>query len=263
MDGKKILFGAHRGDRFHYPENTLLAIKEAGKLGCDVIETDVRMTKDGHLILIHDRDVARTTNGKGFVDEMTLEQIRSLDAGFWKGPEFIGLKIPTVKEFLDYIVTTDLMINWELKEYPADLGEERAFNTIDKLVEMIDAYGLAKRSMINSFSDRDLEYVSDKYGDKFVIHGYIGFSEEIRHFDTSEKPVESFYDWTAIWKKDDNHVAGFNQDYEYAKEHDVLSCILVPDKEEYYKQALDMGCRMFTSDNPEEGIKILKKLGVR
>ena len=84
LDGSRILLGGHRGDRQHYPENTMPAMISAVEMGCDAIETDVRRTKDGHLILIHDRDVARTTNGQGNVDEMTLEEIRALEEKYAK-----------------------------------------------------------------------------------------------------------------------------------------------------------------------------------
>ena len=77
MNGERIFLGGHRGDRKHFPENTMPAMRAAVEMGCDAIETDVRRTKDGHLVLIHDRDVLRTTNGQGFVDEMTLEEILS------------------------------------------------------------------------------------------------------------------------------------------------------------------------------------------
>ena len=90
MNGSRILLGGHRGDRKHFPENTMPAMRAAVEMGCDAIETDVRRTKDGHLVLIHDRDVARTTNGHGNVDEMTLTELRALDAGSWKDPAFAG-----------------------------------------------------------------------------------------------------------------------------------------------------------------------------
>ena len=136
MDGSRVLLGSHRGDRKHFPENTMSAFRASIELGLDAIETDVRMTKDGHLVLIHDRDVARTTNGSGFVDEMTLEEIRALDAGFWKGPEHVGQRIPTVEEFLELIAPTGMIVNWELKEYPTELGD-RAYTCADKLFELI------------------------------------------------------------------------------------------------------------------------------
>lgn len=257
MNGEKVLFGAHRGDRTNFPENTMPAFQAAVEMGCDIIETDVRMTKDGHLILIHDRDVTRTTNGSGFVDEMNLEEIQSLDAGGWKSPAFAGVTIPTAEEFLDYVSKTNVLINWELKEYPMDLGEERALACVDKLVELIERYDMTERSMFNSFSDPLLEYVADTWGDKFVIHGYLYYKKP-RGF--SKKPVEQFYHWSAIWDKPEGFVAGLQKDYDYANEHQILTCILVPDREEYYQEALDMGCRMFTSDAPAIGLIIVKKL---
>ena len=83
---KNIWVAAHRGWSKKYPENTLLAFKEAIALGVDQLETDVHMTKDGELVLIHDKTVDRTTNGTGAVKDMTLEQLKALDAGGWKGP---------------------------------------------------------------------------------------------------------------------------------------------------------------------------------
>ena len=259
MDGSRVLLGAHRGDRKNFPENTMSAMRSAIEMGCDAIETDVRMTKDGHLVLIHDRDVVRTTNGSGFVDEMTLEEIRALDAGFWKGEEFVGTQIPTVEEFLEYISKTNAFVNWELKEYPKELGD-RAYTCIDKLVELIDRYGMAERSMMNSFSELNLEYVSDKWPGKFVIHGYIHYKKPK---DFATKPLETLLDWAAMWNKDEGHPAGFEADYKYAAERDILTCILVKDVEEQYSEALSMGCRMFTSDDPKTAIEVLKALGER
>lgn len=260
MDGTKVLLGAHRGDRLHYPENTMAAMKAAAELGCDVIETDVRMTKDGHLVLIHDRDVERTTNGSGWVDQMTLEELQALDAGSWKGPKFAGAQIPTVEEFLEYISKTDLMVNWELKEYPKDFGQERAFACVDRLIELIERYNMVERSMMNSFSEQLLEHVADTWPGKFVIHGYIHYKNPK---DFAGKPLETFLDWAAIWNKSEENPAGFREDYEWIKQQEILPCILVPDTEEMYQLALSMGCRMFTSDDPASGITVLKKLGCR
>ena len=259
MNGEKICLGCHRGDRKNFPENTMAAFRSAVALGLDAIETDVRMTADGVLVLIHDRDVLRTTDGQGFVDEMTLAQIKALDAGFWKGEEFRGERIPTVEEFLELVSGTNILVNWELKEYPLELGE-RAYELIDKLVELIDRYGMAERSMMNSFSERNLEYVYDKWGDKFVTHGYIHYKNPK---DFSDKPLDSFINWAAMWRKDEEHLSGFAEDYSYAISRDILCCILVPDAPEHYRRALDLGCRMFTSDDPATAVRILRDLGVR
>ncbi len=258
MDGSRILLGCHRGDRKHFPENTMSAFRAAVELGLDAIETDVRMTKDGHLVLIHDRSVTRTTDGDGSVDLMTLEEVRALDAGFWKGSEHVGERIPTVEEFLELVAPTNMIINWELKEYPRDLGQ-RAYTCADKLVELIDRYGVAERSLINSFSQKMLEYVNDKWPGKFQIHSYFDYTK----IDVAKKPLDTFSDWIAIWRKDAEHLSGFIADYEFAARRDLLTCILVPDVKEHYEAALAKGCKMFTSDDPTTAIKILKELGVR
>ena len=257
-DGSRILLGSHRGDRTHYPENTMSAFRYSVELGLDAIETDVRMTKDGQLVLMHDRDVARTTNGKGNVDELTLDELRRLDAGFWKGPEHVGQRIPTVEEFLELMAPTGMIVNWELKEYPTELGD-RAYICADKLVALIDKYGMAERSLMNSFSQKMLEYVADKWPGKFQIHGYFDYIK----IDVAEKPLDTFSDWLAIWRKDAEHVSGFIADYEFAARRDLPTCILVPDDEKHYKRALELGCKMFTSDDPAKAIAILRELGVR
>jgi glycerophosphoryl diester phosphodiesterase len=89
-----VLVIAHRGASGHCPENTIRAIEEAIMLGSDVVEVDLKMTVDGHIVLMHDDFVDRTTNGKGRVDHMTMEQIRELDAGE-------GEKVPLLSEVLE------------------------------------------------------------------------------------------------------------------------------------------------------------------
>ncbi len=98
-----ILAAAHRGASRLAPENTLAAIRKALDLGADIIEMDVRQTKDDHLILMHNSDVSHTTDGKGKVSDLTLEQIKSLDAGSWFGEAFKDERVPTLEEALDLI----------------------------------------------------------------------------------------------------------------------------------------------------------------
>lgn len=91
---------AHRGEHLSHPENTIPAFQAAIDAGADLFELDVRTTSDGKLVLMHDRTVDRTTNGKGPVREMTLEQIRRLDAGIKSGPQFAGTPVPRFEEAL-------------------------------------------------------------------------------------------------------------------------------------------------------------------
>jgi glycerophosphoryl diester phosphodiesterase len=81
----------HRGAAGHEPENTLRSIERAIEIGADLAEVDVQATRDGHLVLLHDKRVDRTTNGTGYLSDMSLEEIRSLDAGK-------GERIPTLEE---------------------------------------------------------------------------------------------------------------------------------------------------------------------
>ncbi|MGI8386424.1 glycerophosphodiester phosphodiesterase [Robertmurraya sp. P23] len=92
---------AHRGATAYAPENTIAAFDLAVDMKTDYIEIDVQRSKDGELVLIHDTTVDRTTDGTGKVGDLTFEQLRSLDAGSWKGEQYEGEPIPTFKEILD------------------------------------------------------------------------------------------------------------------------------------------------------------------
>ncbi len=92
---------AHRGASGYAPENTLAAFDQAIAMKAEFIELDVQMSKDGHLVVIHDTTVDRTTNGKGKVGDLTLAEIKKLDAGSWFGKRFAGERIPTLEEVLE------------------------------------------------------------------------------------------------------------------------------------------------------------------
>jgi glycerophosphoryl diester phosphodiesterase len=120
-ENSRPLVIAHRGGRGIAPENTLTAFQKSSDLGVDVLELDIHATKDGELVVIHDKSVDRTTNGKGLVAEMTFDEIRELDAGYqWSrddGKTFPfrgkGIRIPTLKEVFEAF--PDKIINIESK----------------------------------------------------------------------------------------------------------------------------------------------------
>ena len=101
QEQQKMVNVAHRGASGHAPENTMEAFQKGFEMKSDYIEIDVQMTKDGELVVIHDTTVDRTTNGTGKVGELTLEEIRQLDAGSWFGEAYVGEKVPTFEEVLD------------------------------------------------------------------------------------------------------------------------------------------------------------------
>ena len=261
-DGR-ILFAAHRGDRKNCPENTMPAFENALNFGVDMIETDIHMTKDGELIIMHDRNVLRTTGFDGFTNEMTLEQIKKLDAGHLFSKEFEGTPVPTVKEFIDLIKNTNMQVNWELKDYPVEVGDNFAFTAAEKLVDMVIEAGMEERSMFNSFSDRVLEYINEKYERKLTIHGQ-GMGNFSRTKDKASADVKEFYHWSAVYPDvRGENVLYYPQNFAYCVENNVVPCICIEDKLENYKKCLELGCKMFTSNDIYEGDKILRQLKVR
>ncbi|MCC6795984.1 MAG: hypothetical protein IT366_12775 [Candidatus Hydrogenedentes bacterium] len=92
----------HRGAAAYAPENTLASFIKAEEANADWFELDVRLSKDGEVIVMHDETVDRTTNGHGNVRDLTLYELKQLDAGAWKAPEFAGERIPTLSQCLDY-----------------------------------------------------------------------------------------------------------------------------------------------------------------
>ena len=104
----------HRGASGYAPENTLEAFKLAMDMGADGFELDVHLSKDGELVVIHDETVDRTTDGTGFVGEMTLAELKALDASNHK-EGYKGAKIPTLAEVYDLIRDTNHIVNVEIK----------------------------------------------------------------------------------------------------------------------------------------------------
>ncbi|MEZ6059394.1 MAG: Xaa-Pro dipeptidyl-peptidase [Planctomycetaceae bacterium] len=120
---------AHRGASDTHPENTLAAFREAIMLGATMIEFDVALTKDGHLVLMHDATVDRTTDGKGAVADLTLDDIRGLDAGRWKDDRFKGERVPTLEEALE-MMPDNVWLNVHLKG-GADLAKKTVMAIVD------------------------------------------------------------------------------------------------------------------------------------
>src|SRR5512139_1614857 len=107
---------AHRGASAHAPENTLAAFELALAQQADAIELDVKLSADGQVMVIHDSSVDRTTNGHGKVQDMTLAELKALDAGSFFNSQFAGEKIPTLNEVFE-AMGKRTFINIELKNH--------------------------------------------------------------------------------------------------------------------------------------------------
>lgn len=112
----KILVNSHRGYSQLYPENTLHAFEGALKEGTYSLEIDVAMTKDNKIVVIHDHSVDRTSNGSGFVEEMTYSQLQALDFGAWFAPKFRGTSIMTLQELIYWAIANQAGLVVEVKQ---------------------------------------------------------------------------------------------------------------------------------------------------
>lgn len=106
---------AHRGDCDAYPENTLPAFRSAVAKGVEMIELDEWRCKTGELVVVHDHFVDRTTNGKGLIKDLTLAEIKALDAGSKKSIRFSGERVPTLEEALSVIPRSEVLVNIHCK----------------------------------------------------------------------------------------------------------------------------------------------------
>lgn len=128
----------HRGVAQVCPENTMASFAEALKTGVDMIETDIQRTRDGHLVILHDDRVDRTSNGQGALRSKTLEELKALDFGSWFDPRFAGELIPTLTEVLD-LVRSKAQLNIELKTAtPLDPGVEKQLVDELRAARMLD-----------------------------------------------------------------------------------------------------------------------------
>ncbi len=163
FERKQPLVIAHQGGKGLAPSSTMPAFQKARSLGVDVLEFDVHMTSDGHLVAIHDPTVDRTTDGSGKVNDMTLAEIKRLDAGYsfqdehgsypYRGK---GVTIPTVEEIFSATSDPDMLYIIEIKHTndPA-LYEEIA----TKLWGIIEKFRLEERVIIASFDQNIIDTV--------------------------------------------------------------------------------------------------------
>lgn len=250
---KNIWVAAHRGFSEKYPENTMEAFKAAVELGVDQIETDVRITADGELVLHHDATVDRTTNGTGLVKDFTLAQLKELDAGIKKGEQFAGCKIPTLIEFLDWVKTLPetMTLDLELKEY-THVDEATAYEVADRVLKLVDEYGFTDRIVINSFDGKLNEYIATKYGDKYRQHVFLPISKLFNKF---EKNPYTFAYCACVY--------GFEvKDYDFLRRFNCQPWVgaSVRDEEKIDK-AIACGAVLITCNNIDEVLNILRKKG--
>lgn len=141
---------AHRGASAHAPENTLAAFNLAVEQGADGIELDAKLSADGHVIVIHDPTVERTTGAQGYVKDMTLDELRKLSAGSFFSERFKDEKIPTLEDVFNSL-GKNVLINIELTNYTT-----RHDHLVESVCMLVKRFGFQNNVLFSSFLGSNL-----------------------------------------------------------------------------------------------------------
>ena len=146
---------AHRGSSGSYPENSRIALEKAIEVGVDMIEVDCQLSKDGHVVVIHDERLQRTARVRGYVRGNTLKQLKKLDVGAWFKKSFKGQRILTLEEVME-ILDGKVELNVDIKAVKqGSPGIEL------KILFILSHYGYLDRSILSSFDYRALRRVRE------------------------------------------------------------------------------------------------------
>lgn len=228
---------AHRGGSAAAPENTLIAYKKAIEMGADYAELDVRQTKDGAIVLMHDKTVHRTTGVKGFVWDLTLEELKQLEAGSWFGKEFRGEPIPTLEEVIR-LAKGRMKLNIEVKISENEPG------IAQKVVDIVRSEDFSRDCLITSFDMEtvktfkeiapdletglifDKEYHSDVFEggwDVLSTNHELVDAEFVRHAKDNGKKI---YAWTVNEREEMLRLIGLGVDGILTDKPDLLKSVL-------------------------------------
>jgi glycerophosphoryl diester phosphodiesterase len=165
-DGQPLI-GAHRGGATYAPENTLAAFAEGIRRGAHMLELDIHLSREGEVVVIHDHTVDRTTDGHGYVHDMTVPELKGLDAGTWFDPRFAGERIPTLREVIEF-VDRRLPLTVEVK------GLTRTGPDLSNaLVDLLEETGMTDGVLVIAFDHEHIRRIKERNP---AIKGAINYS---------------------------------------------------------------------------------------
>ncbi len=236
---------AHRGANETHPENTLAAFKEAVRLGAHMVEFDVQITKDKYLVIMHDKLVDRTTDGKGLINELTLAEIKELDAGSWKSQKFKGEKVPTLKEALA-VFPKNIWLNIHLKGNK-DLGKATAKVLISegRIHQGVIACGNKAASGVKNVSRRIMICNMERQSDR---NQYI------------QKTIQGNYPFIQLLKKrnDDR----LQDDITILRKNKVKINYYFGDAEIEVKELFDLGVDFVLTNKLDQMLTVAEQMGI-
>jgi glycerophosphoryl diester phosphodiesterase len=186
-----VVVVAHRGMVSGYPENTVAAFRQAVRMGFRAIEVDLQATADGHIVVMHDETVDRTTNGSGEVSELTLADVRSLDAGSHAGPRFADQKVPTFQEVLEALRGSGTKLVLDIKSSPI-LDRQR-------VVQLTERYDATLDAIVGPRSLADLREFKRLNPNLRTLALIPGEEFEPPNYDTVEEFARSGADIIRLW----------------------------------------------------------------
>jgi glycerophosphoryl diester phosphodiesterase len=239
----------HRGICAKYPENTLPSFEAAIDLGVDLIEFDVNMTSDGHLVVIHDNDIRRTSDHEGLTRDYTLAQLKTFDFSNGK-PGFAGVQIPTLREVLELVVrkSDTLLLNVEIK----DMHHE----TVDQTIAMLHEFDLAERSVIACFDAEIIRYTKTAHPE-MRTQGFPG--RYMKNFTEDTYDVMFGMGIPITWK--DCSEEQLLSDMAFARSKGILCWLFVADTEENVRLCVEHGTDNITGNDPEVALTVLRSMG--
>ena len=242
----KIIVAGHRGLKSLYPENTKVSFLSAIEAGVDMIETDLRITKDKRIIIMHDDKVDRTTNGTGFIREKCIDEIKLLDAGVKFNAKYKGEQVLTLEEFCDIVAPYhNLLLNIEIK----DVNKESADIALNILRERL----LTGRCVFTSFSGEMVAYLHDVYGVRTQ-----GFTKQNFHTftDGDEGTYSKMYAvGMAVKEVTKNLVSDFIS-------KGIRPWVWCPDTEDEVKYCINCGVELMTCNDVGPALKVCRAMGL-
>ncbi len=233
---------AHRGFKKAAPENTLPAIRMAAEVGADYAEIDIRETADGEFVLMHNSTVDATTDGKGAVADMTLEQIKKLDAGSKFRKSFAGTEVPTLKEVFAFM-------KGKINAYV-----DFKAGSPEKFAAILKEYDMVEHSVVYS----SLEQAAQLTKINSAIKVMPGIDET-----KLLAPLQKQYDLKAV----ETNIASLTKEYveEAHRLGMVVFCDVLgfTDSKQSIKKAAGLGVDVIQTDNADIAIKYIKNMNMK